>query len=102
MIYEPKYKIGQKVYYLANYLRANHLEIMPVKIIGIRIAETLEKEPKTYYQYEIEKLNEPNWDLRRICILPNECDLFANKQELKQALNKLCDRLSKAKELSDY
>ena len=94
---EIKYDLEQVVYYLTNdYIRTG-LEVKAVKIKKIVLQKC---EGQTWASYEIVAL-EDEYKYNAPRRYADERELFANKQELKQALNKIADSLLKTKLLTE-
>jgi len=95
---KSKYNLDQVVYLLRTQYLHVGFEVYPVKIKQLNFFYDIDK--RLQINYQVFKLNEEhNFDRRDF--YANEKELFANKQELKQALNQISDMLIKTRELTD-
>ena len=94
---EIKYDLDQVVYYLTHDYCRTGLEVKAVKIRKIVLQKCHEETWASYEIVALEDENKYNAPIR----YADERELFANKQELKQALNKIADSLMKTKQLTE-
>lgn len=94
---EIKYDLEQVVYYLTHDYCRTGLEVKAVRIKTIVLQKCHEE---IWASYEIIAL-EDEYKINVPKRYANERELFANKQELKQALNKIADSLLKTKQLTE-